>query len=55
MTSPKEASLPSIYDVIDNTMFWLTLIASIVVGFGIHELIRYHVFPDDDDDPDGYV
>ncbi len=55
MTSPKEVSLPSIYDVIDNTVFWFTMLLVIVTGFGIHELVRCHWFPDDDDDPDGWT
>lgn len=55
MTSPKEASLPLIYELIDETFFWLTLLAVIATGFGVHELVRYHLFGDDDDDPDGYT
>lgn len=44
-----------IYELIDELFFWLTLFAVIVTGFGIHELVRCHWFPDDDDDPDGYT
>lgn len=46
--------MPSIYDLIDNIFFWLTLLAVIVTGFGLAELVREHWFPDDDD-PDGYT
>ena len=54
MMFPKEVSLPSIYDTIDQTMFWLTFIAAIVVGPGIYSLIMDWCYPNDDD-PDGWT
>lgn len=47
--------MPLIYEVIDETFFWLAVLAAIPTGLGIHELVRCHFFPDDDDDADGYT